>query len=97
MRELAEETGLAPEAVVLDPGFRREVHYEVEDPEGGRVPKRVVYFLGRLRAPAAAAVRLSAEHDAFAWCTPAEIEQRVAFANLRAVLREAAARAGTAP
>jgi len=85
-REMQEETGIPPQAVIPHPAFRREIRYRVHS-AGSTSRKRVVYFLGALRRPAT--VVLSREHSAYDWFSPGEACRRVGFDNLQAVLREA--------
>lgn len=86
LRELEEETGIRPDELAFVPGWRRTLHYEVVE-RGRRRPKRVDYFLARWRRPGE--LRLSSEHDAFAWWDRDEIASRTPFDNLRALLLEA--------
>lgn len=85
LRELREETGT--QAVALIPSFRRDMHYEVEDKKGRRVPKRVTLFLGLW--PEAVEPRLSEEHSEHLWLRRTELGAQALFENLRAALEDA--------
>ncbi|MGQ0551600.1 MAG: bis(5'-nucleosyl)-tetraphosphatase [Planctomycetota bacterium] len=81
LREVREETGYT--GLTLQPCFRAELHYLVRDPDGD-YPKQVVYFLAE--APAGEPV-LSHEHDAALWTELSEALQRLAFDQLRDLVR----------
>jgi bis(5'-nucleosidyl)-tetraphosphatase len=90
LREVLEETGLAPRR--LEPSFCEAVEYEVEK-KGRRGRKTVVFFLAE--APPGP-VRLSGEHDEARWATLDEARALVPWENLRAVLTRAVHRIGAA-
>lgn len=85
LRELREETGV--QSVALIPSFRRDMHYEVEDKKGRRLPKRVTLFLGLW--PEDTEPRLSEEHSEHIWLRRTELGAQALFENLRATLEEA--------
>lgn len=65
LRELQEETGLAPRDISLDPHFRFETSYELHsDRFGERCRKTVVIFLARLLRETPIT---PSEHPDFAW------------------------------
>lgn len=79
LRETEEETGLRPDP---NPWFRRAVRYPVK----GRV-KEVVYFAAVTEDED---VRLSREHDHYAWLGLVEALEELRHEDLRSVLRDAA-------
>jgi 8-oxo-dGTP pyrophosphatase MutT (NUDIX family) len=82
-REFREETGLAAPDPVS--GFREVVRYRVRW-KGEDRAKKAVYFLAEAGE---GDVRLSEEHDDFAWLPPARALERLPFENLREVLARA--------
>lgn len=80
LREVLEETGL-PAAIL--PGFRETVNYLVR----GRIPKEVVYFLGR---PASDQVTMQPEEVSdYAFLPYPEARQRLTFDSNRKLLDKA--------
>jgi len=66
LREMWEETGIPPEAVVLDPTFRYEQEYFVKyaRTDGARSLKKLVIFLGTIQGNIEITV---SEHDGYSW------------------------------
>ena len=85
-RELAEETGLAPER--LYNLSRVETFYQHRLDEVALVPVFVAFV------PPGAAVRTSPEHDRFAWLRPAEARERFAWPREARALDDAVALLG---
>jgi len=82
LRETEEETGLGAADVRPSRWFRGSLTYRVR-----RGMKAVTYLAAEADR---GDVRLSGEHNAFAWCDLDEALARIRHANLRAVLRDAA-------
>jgi 8-oxo-dGTP diphosphatase len=95
LREVREETGLAPR---LDPAFIETIRYVIPAGKHEGERKEVVYFLGDVEA--SAPVVLSPEHDRAEWLPVAQAVARLEHETLRDVLRRAdrfrRARAGVA-
>lgn len=83
LRELREETGIAP--VELLDGFAAQIEYDLPPP-GGR--KEVLFYLGRTPQET---MRLSAEHDAYAWLSYPQARARLTYENSRDLLDRAEA------
>ena len=64
LRETREETGIAADAIEVDPDFQFVLEYEVRGKERGDYHKRVTYLLGFV--PERLPVRLT-EHVGFEW------------------------------
>jgi bis(5'-nucleosidyl)-tetraphosphatase len=84
VRELREETGILH--VDRVGRFQRNMHYMFRSPKKGLVSKTVTYFLGRTRA---SAVKISDEHEDFAWLPYEEALARLTFDTARQVLTAA--------
>jgi bis(5'-nucleosidyl)-tetraphosphatase len=84
VRELREETGIRQ--VDRVGGFQRAMHYAFDSPRKGHVRKTVTYFLGRTRAET---VRLSDEHEGFAWLPYEQALERLTYQNARDMLAAA--------
>jgi 8-oxo-dGTP pyrophosphatase MutT (NUDIX family) len=86
LRELFEETGIAREEVVIDPGFRhQETYYPRYARFGGAVvEKTLVVFLGRLLRDKAIARTEHAGHVWIDWSPPHTIQA----ATIDPLLRE---------
>lgn len=82
-REVGEESGIT--SVDFVPGFKETMHYFFQW-EGKKVSKWVVYLLAQTKEEK---VKLSFEHDDFAWLPFEEAYQRITFANSKEVLRKA--------
>lgn len=82
LREVKEETGLEVE---LLPGFREEVEY-VYSRGRRRIRKKVVFFLARAHSDD---VRLSWEHEGYAWLTYDRALARITYDSSRRVLVKA--------
>ncbi|MEX1068727.1 MAG: bis(5'-nucleosyl)-tetraphosphatase [Patescibacteria group bacterium] len=82
-REVQEETGITD--LNFAPGFKETISYAFTQ-EGVFVRKWVVYLLGETSQPE---VRLSSEHQGYAWLTFEEALERITFKNSRQVLRRA--------
>jgi bis(5'-nucleosidyl)-tetraphosphatase len=81
VRELREETGIRQ--VDRVGSFRRDMRYAFDSPKKGHVVKTVTYFLGRTRAEA---VKLSDEHEGYAWLPYEEALARLTYKNARDML-----------
>ena len=83
VREIAEETELKD--IVLLEGFKEKVDYFYRRDEE-TIRKSVVLFLAETRS---SAVKVSSEHQGFAWLPFKEAVQRVTFGNAKSVLQKA--------
>lgn len=83
LRELREETGLTPERFYN--ASRVEAFYRHGADEVALIPVFVALVARD------AAVRVSAEHDAFEWLTPAAAAERVTWPRMRRALQDALA------
>jgi len=83
LREIREETGIV--SVVPLPGFSRRIEYQYRRPEG-LVFKTVIFKLARANVKT---VKLSHEHQGYAWLEYQKALDRVTFENSKRVLREA--------
>ncbi len=83
LREIREETGIVN--VVPLPGFSRRIEYQYRRTEG-LVFKTVLFKLARADVKA---VKLSHEHQGYAWLEYEKALGRVTFENSKTVLREA--------
>lgn len=84
LREVEEETGW--QLPGLHPSFRYEHAYLVRGTADDGRRKRVVYFLAG--APEETP-QLSEEHESFRWAAAEELEELLAYEQLRAVARSA--------
>ena len=85
LRELEEETGITD--VTPADGFQHEMTYFFRGKkDNALVKKTVVFFLGRTHAKD---VKLSHEHEDFAFLPYDEALKRVTYANAKAALKEA--------
>ena len=84
LREPAEETGITDAQLV--PGFAREISYFFRDKSGGLIRKEVVFFLARTSRQR---IKLSHEHNGYAWLAYDDALKRLTYANAKQVLREA--------
>lgn len=82
-REVREETGIAKLKVV--PGFKETIHYFV-GPRSERSLKFVAFFLAETNQKK---VKLSFEHQGFAWLPFREALKLVTYANSKNVLKSA--------
>jgi bis(5'-nucleosidyl)-tetraphosphatase len=98
MRELQEETGLAPDSVRLIPGFEHSEEYRFTSGKGEGhtlVRKEVTYFLAESLSTD---VQLSAhEASQFAWLTLDEALRKLKYKARREMLRRAAMHGGCVP
>ncbi|MGQ0534555.1 MAG: bis(5'-nucleosyl)-tetraphosphatase [Methanobacteriota archaeon] len=85
LREVEEETGIPPAAVVVYFGFRDMNRYTFRRTDA-TVEKEVIMFLMESRMDK---VRLSHEHTDFAWLSFEDGRARIPFENARAVLDRA--------
>ena len=85
LRELQEETGI-DDAEPLT-GFSHEMEYFFRHPKRGLIKKTVMYFIARARD---VRVKVSDEHEGYAWLPLDQARERVTFANARQVLEAAA-------
>ena len=83
-RELKEETGITDARVV--PGFKHEVTYFFKDRKKGLVRKTVVFFLAETTV-APADIKLSHEHEGFAFLPFDIAVKRLTFPTARQILR----------
>jgi bis(5'-nucleosidyl)-tetraphosphatase len=84
VRELREETGI--QHVDRVGRFERKMHYVFHSSKKGAVAKTVTYFLGQTRTQA---VKVSQEHEGFAWLGYDEALKRLTFENAREILAAA--------
>ncbi len=84
VRELREETGIRQVDRLTN--FERPMHYVFYSPRKGRIHKTVTYFLGRTRTED---IKLSDEHNGYAWLSFDEAMQRLTYDNAREVLAAA--------
>ena len=82
LRELSEETGIKIKAV---PFFKKYIEYFYRW-KGVTIKKKVVYFLGESETEE---VKISNEHDGYAWMTKDEVATHVPYKNLRELVEEA--------
>ncbi len=83
LREIREETGIV--SVVPLPGFSRRIEYHYRRSDG-LVFKTVIFMLARANVKT---VKLSFEHQGYAWLDYQKALDRVTFENSKTVLREA--------
>jgi 8-oxo-dGTP pyrophosphatase MutT (NUDIX family) len=83
LRELSEETGIRQ--VELIDGFVERIEYGLPPPRGR---KEVLFYLGRTQQET---IRLSAEHDAYAWLSYHEARARLTYQDTRQLLDRAEA------
>lgn len=81
VRELREETGLAPPRVVE--GFQHEVEYEFRSSRHGSIRKRVIFFLGETLA---SRIILSEEHVGAEFLSFDNAMARLTYPTAREVL-----------
>lgn len=86
LREAEEETGLTPEQLSLQDGFRETITY-IYKKDGTAIHKEVVYFLAE---SSSRAVSLSHEHTDYAWLSYDRAMERLTYDNARTVLKKAA-------
>ena len=84
VRELREETAIRQ--VDRVGRFRRAMHYAFHSKKKGDVAKTVTYFLGRTRQET---VKLSDEHEGYAWLAYEEALDRLTYKNAREMLTAA--------
>ena len=84
VRELREETGI--HQVDRVGRFQRAMHYAFHSKKKGDVAKTVTYFLGRTRKET---VKLSDEHEGYAWLPYAKALQRLTHDNAQDMLAAA--------
>lgn len=82
-REIGEETGLTD--ISVEKGFQRTIQYFYSR-RGHRVRKRVIFFLARTGDDE---VRLSYEHQDFAWLGYQKALELVTYSNSKATLTAA--------
>lgn len=82
-RELKEETGL--EDVDFIPGFRETIRFFFRW-QGELVKKTAYYYLAETREER---IKLSEEHDSFAWLTFGEALERLTHKNSKDLLKKA--------
>ena len=83
LRELKEETGFAE--VTIIPGFKEKISWFYRK-AGKNIYKEVVYFLGETKQEK---VKLSYEHDGYAWLSYEEALAKLKFKNVKDVLKKA--------
>jgi 8-oxo-dGTP pyrophosphatase MutT (NUDIX family) len=84
VRELREETGI--KQVDRVGRFQRDMSYSFFSPRKGYVIKVVTFFLGRTRQED---IKVSDEHEGFAWLSYEDAMERLTFDNARDMLRAA--------
>ena len=84
VRELREETGIRQVDRVNR--FQRHMHYAFHSKKKGDVAKTVTYFLGQTRAET---VKLSDEHEDYAWLSYEKALRRLTYDNARETLTAA--------
>jgi 8-oxo-dGTP pyrophosphatase MutT (NUDIX family) len=84
VRELREETGIRQ--VDRVGRFQRAMHYAFHSPKKGGIAKTVTYFLGRTRKET---IKLSDEHEGYAWLPYREALHRLTYENAREMLTAA--------
>lgn len=82
-RELQEETGITQ--IDIDAGFTHELSYFFRE-QGELIRKTVVFYLGRTRQ---ADVKLSFEHQDFAWLPYENAMAQLTHKNAKALLEKA--------
>jgi ATP:cob(I)alamin adenosyltransferase len=89
LRELYEETGIAPADIEIDEGFRFRITYTVRSPRTGDLPreKDVIIFLARLAAPVDPVVTEHPGFQWFDWNPPHRIQEQTIDPLLQAVER----------
>lgn len=86
LRELHEESGVAPADVEIDPDFRfPHTYYPVEKRFGGVVEKTVVIYLGWLTKDTPIRVTEHGDHAWLPWRPPHKIDPRTVDQVLAAV------------
>lgn len=83
LREVWEETGLRPVTRIGD--FRREIEYFYR--RDGRLVHKSVTFL--LLKSGEDSVRISHEHEGYAWLAFEAAKQKVTYANSKSILEDA--------
>lgn len=81
-RELKEETGLS---AIIKPGFRESLEYIFKEHDV-LIHKTVTFFVGKASKQE---VRLSREHQGFAWLPYEEARSHVTYKNAREILKKA--------
>jgi 8-oxo-dGTP pyrophosphatase MutT (NUDIX family) len=92
VRELREETGLAPPRVVE--GFTHEVEYDFRSSRHGAIRKKVIFFLGETHA---SKVILSEEHVGAEFLSYDNAMARLTYPTAREVLLAAEAHLNSLP
>jgi bis(5'-nucleosidyl)-tetraphosphatase len=83
MREVAEETGLSSFRLV--PGFKRVIEYFYRR-DGTSVHKEVTYYLATTTEEA---VRISSEHQGYAWLPYEAAKKKASYGNSKEILTAA--------
>ena len=83
-REIKEETGLSQ--IEFTPGFKETIRYFVNY-EGERRLKFVAFFLARVRRRER--VKISWEHQAYAWLPYEKAYERLTYSSDKSVLKKA--------
>ncbi len=83
LREVSEETGLSDLEMI--PGFRKVIEYFYRR-EGKNIHKQVVYLLARTKEEN---VKISFEHQGFAWFPYQEALERASYDNSKMTLKDA--------
>lgn len=87
-RELAEETGIS--GVKLVEGWRQQTQFFFKEDRGGQkelIKKDLILFLAKL--PLESQVKISPEHNGYAWLDLATAKKYLKFKNLKEILTEA--------
>jgi 8-oxo-dGTP pyrophosphatase MutT (NUDIX family) len=85
LRELREETGIAPEDIEIVKDFRFTLEYPVQTPRDGLADKTLVVFLARLKRDVAIQPTEHRDYRWFAWSPPHQIQTRTIDPLLAAV------------
>lgn len=87
LREMQEETGIDPQQVQLDPGFRFVTRYRVQPPylNGEWIDKQYVIFLGTVAANVAVQPEEHEGYQWFPWQPPHRIQEFLLDPLLEAV------------
>ncbi|MHA1712462.1 MAG: bis(5'-nucleosyl)-tetraphosphatase [Candidatus Ranarchaeia archaeon] len=87
LREVEEETRLAPSEIQIEEGFKEEIEYRYFF-EGEQIHKRVTYFLGLTKARPGS-VKISCEHRDVKWLNYEKALKKVKYSNTRKLLVKA--------
>jgi len=86
IRETKEEAGIL---VNLIPGFKKEQRWFYMNKEKEKVSKHAVFFLAEISENEAEKVKISFEHEGFAWLSFEEAMKKLKIRNNREMLKKA--------